>query len=171
VVPPPPPPVHELLPKPAPIDEIWLNIDVATMFGKLNMMIPVKEMCKIPSVSREVLNLLWVLIEKEYPPIILNTMYLDQKKDNSPPFYLSLGMNGLFLNKCMLYSRDYVNVMSLKVMEQIGLKTSRPYGNVCGIDSKRIKVYGLCEHVEVFLIDFPHISLLMNIVVIDVSDA
>jgi hypothetical protein len=62
-----------------------------------------------------------------------------------------------------------INVMSLKVMEQLGLKTTRPYGNVCGIDSKRVKVYGLCEDVEVFLIDFPHISLLMDIVVIDVQ--
>jgi hypothetical protein len=61
--------------------------------------------------------------------------------------------------------------MSLKVMEQLGLKTTRPYGNVCGIDSKRVKVFGVCEDVEVFLIDFPHISLLMDIVVIDVLDA
>jgi hypothetical protein len=71
----------------------------------------------------------------------------------------------------MLDSRASTNVMSLKVMEQLGLKTTRPYGNVCDIDSKRVKVYGLCENVEVFLIDFSHIILLMNIVVIDVSDA
>jgi hypothetical protein len=52
------------------------------------------------------------------------------------------------------------------------LKTAtQPYGNICGIDSKRVKFYGLFEDVEVFLIDFPHISLLMNIVVIDVPDA
>jgi hypothetical protein len=63
------------------------------------------------------------------------------------------------------------NVMSLKVMEQLGLKTTQPYGNVCGIDSKMVKVYGLCEDVEVFLIDFPDISFPMNIVVINVPDA
>jgi hypothetical protein len=61
--------------------------------------------------------------------------------------------------------------MSLKVMEQLGLKTTHPYGNVCGIDSKKVKVYGLIEDVEVYLHDFPHISLIMNIVVIDVPDA
>jgi hypothetical protein len=64
-----------------------------------------------------------------------------------------------------------MNVISLKVMEQLGLKITWPYGNVCGIDYKRVKVYGLCEDVEVFFIDFPHISFLMNIVVIDVLDA
>jgi len=71
----------------------------------------------------------------------------------------------------MLDSDASENVMSLNIMEQIGLKMTRPYGNVCGIDSKRVKVYGLCENVEVFLIDFPHIILLMNIVVIYVMDA
>jgi hypothetical protein len=53
VVPPPPPPVHELLPKPTSTEEeIHLNIDVSTMFGKLNMTIPVTDMCKIPSVRK-----------------------------------------------------------------------------------------------------------------------
>jgi hypothetical protein len=96
-------------------------------------------------------------------------MYLDQQKENIPPLYLSLGMNGLLLNNCMLDSGASGNVMSLKVMEQLALKTNRHYENVCGIDSKRVKVYGLCEDVGVFLIYFPHILLLMNIVVINVS--
>jgi len=54
---PPPPPVHEFLPKPIPTNEIQFNIDVATIFGKLNMTVPVREMCKIPSVRREILKL------------------------------------------------------------------------------------------------------------------
>jgi hypothetical protein len=125
VVPPLPPPVHELLPKPTSTEEeIQLNIDVSAMFGKLNMTVPVTEMCKIPSVRKEVLKLLKVPTKKEDPPIILNTMYLDRQKDNNPPFYLSLGMNGLHLNNCMLDSRASTNVMSLKVMEQLSLKTT-----------------------------------------------
>jgi hypothetical protein len=63
------------------------------------------------------------------------------------------------------------NVMYLKVMEQLGLKTTRPYGNLCGIDSKRVKFYAMCENLEVFMIDFFHINLLMKIVVINVPDA
>jgi hypothetical protein len=72
-------------------------------------------------------------------------MYLDPQKDNNPPFYLSLGMNDLCLNNCMLDFGALVNVMSLKVMEQVGLKTIRPNGNVFGIDSKKVKVYEVCE--------------------------
>jgi hypothetical protein len=119
---------------------------------------------------RGIFKLLQVPTEKEDPPIIFNTMYLDRKRDSNPPFYLSVGMNGLRLNNCMLYFGTSTNAMSLKAMEKIVLNTTQTYGNVCGIDSNRLMVYGICDNVEVFLIDFPHISLLMNIVVIDVSD-
>jgi hypothetical protein len=139
-----------LLPKPTPTDDIQLNIDVASMFGKLNMTVPVTEMCKIPSVKREVLKVLQVPTEKEDPPIILNTMYLDRPRDKNPPFYLSLGMNGLRLNNCMLDSGASTNVMSLKVMEQLGLKTTRPYGNVCGIDSKGSRSLGCVRTLRYF---------------------
>ena len=171
MAPPPSSLVCELLPKPTPTDDIQLNIDVASMFGKLNMTVLVTKMCKIPSMKREVLKILQVPTEKEGPPIILNTMYLDQPRDKYPPFYNSLGMNGLRLNNCMLDSGVSTNIISLTVMKQLGLKTTQPYGNVCGIDSKKIKVLGVSEDIEVFLIDFPHISILMDIVVINVPDA
>jgi hypothetical protein len=80
-------------------------------------------------------------------------------------------MNDLRLNNCMLDSEASTNAISLKVMKQLGLKTNQPYGNVCGIDSRRFDVLGVCEYVEVFLIDFPHINILMDILVIDVPDA
>jgi hypothetical protein len=143
VAPPPPPPICELLPKPTPINDIQLKIDVASMFGKLNMTVPVTEICKIPSVKREILKVLQVPTEKEDPPIILNTMYLDRLRDKNPPFYISLGMKGLYLNNCMFDLGASANVISLKVMKHLGLKTTQPYGNVCGIDSKKVKFLGV----------------------------
>jgi len=70
----------------------------------------------------------------------------------------------------MLDSRALANMMSLKVMKQLGLLTTFPYVNVCGIYSKRVKVYGLIEDVEVYLPDFPHIGLIMNIILNDVPN-
>jgi len=141
------------------------------MLGKINMLVPIVEMCKTPSARREVLKALKVPNEGEYPPMILDTMYQGKQRDENPPFYLSLGVNGLELNNCMLVSGDSTNLMYLNAMEQLGLKTTHPYGNVCSIDSKRVKVYGIIEDVEVYLHDFPHISIIMNIVFIDVLDA
>jgi len=56
-------------------------------------------------------------MEKEDHPIILNIVYLDREKDKNPPFYISLGMNGILLNNCMLDYRASANVLSLKIME------------------------------------------------------
>jgi len=122
-----------------------LNIDVPTMIGKMNMTVPMKKMCKIPSVRREVLKLLKVSTEQEDPPIILNTMYLGCQNDPNPPFYLSMGKDNLILQNCMLDSGSSTNVMSLKFMNKLGLNMTRPYGNFRGISSKKVKVYGLVE--------------------------
>jgi hypothetical protein len=46
--------------------------------------------------------------------------------------------------------------MPLKVMNQLILRTTLPYGNACGIDSKKLKVYSLIEDVKVYLQEFPH---------------
>jgi hypothetical protein len=50
--------VCEFIPKPTPTHDIQLNIDVGSMLGKLNMTVPVTEMCKIPSMKREILKIL-----------------------------------------------------------------------------------------------------------------
>jgi hypothetical protein len=172
VHPPPPPPVHDLLPQPAPSDEeLHLNIDVSPMMGKMNMSVPMVEMCKIPYVTKNVLKALRVQDEARDPPVILNTMYHGNQGEESPPFYLSLGINGFHLDNCMIDYGASTNVMSIKVLKQLGLKTTHPYGNVCGIDSRKVKVYALIEYVEVHLQAFPHMSLTMNIIVIGVPDA
>jgi hypothetical protein len=61
------------------------------------------------------------------------------------PFYVSLLINDLLLHNCMLDSGASTNVMSLKVMNQLGLQITWPYRNVCTMDSREIKVHGLIK--------------------------
>jgi hypothetical protein len=70
----------------------------------------------------------------------------------------------------MLDSGASTNVMTLKVMKQLGLEITRPYGNMCGIDSKAIQVYGLIEDLLVHLARYPEVVIVMDVVVIDVPD-
>jgi hypothetical protein len=63
--------------------------------GKMNMSITIVEMCKIPYVRREVMKELKVPVEGEDHPVILNTIYYKWKRDENPPFYLSLGVDSL----------------------------------------------------------------------------
>lgn len=61
--------------------------------------------------------------------------------------------------------------MPLKVMNQLGLKITKPYRNVCGMDSKKIELCGLAKDLKVSLVAYPDISLLMDVVVVDIPNA
>jgi hypothetical protein len=71
----------------------------------------------------------------------------------------------------MLYFGASSNVMSLKVMNRLGIQITWPYRNVCVVDSRKIKVHGLIKDLQVKLVVYPIISILMDVVVIDVLDA
>jgi len=62
-------------------------------------------------------------------------------------------------------------VMPLKVMNKLGLKINKPYRRICGIDSKKIKTIGLIQDLQVRFVQHPNMSLLMDVVVVDVLDA
>jgi hypothetical protein len=62
-------------------------------------------------------------------------MHYDHTNEERAPFFISLVVNDLFLHNCMLDFGDSTNVMSLKVMNQLGLRITWPYRNVGGIDS------------------------------------
>ena len=60
--------------------------------------------------------------------------------------------------------------MTRKVMEQMGLSISRPYRNLCAMDSREIDVVGIILNFPVKLAAYPDIGVTMDIVVIDVPD-
>ena len=62
------------------------------------------------------------------------------------------------------------NLMSLKVMQKMGLKVTRPYKNVCGFESKAIPTHGVVENVEVCLKEYPKKLVHIDIVVVDIPD-
>jgi hypothetical protein len=70
----------------------------------------------------------------------------------------------------MLGSGASANMMSLKVMEKLGLKVTWPYRNVCGFESRAIPTHGLVENVEVCLGRHPERVIHMDIVVVNVPD-
>jgi hypothetical protein len=83
---------------------------------------------------------------------------------------MTLAMNGKNINNCMLDTGVGANMMSLKVMRQVGLKVTRPYRNVCGFESKAIPTHGVVENVEVRLKEYPEKMVHVDIVVVDVPD-
>jgi len=80
-------------------------------------------------------------------------------------------VNDKVLHNCMLDSGASSNFMTKKVMEQLNLRISRPYHNICAMDSKTIEVHGLIKGLQVHLAVFPDIMFEMDIVVIDALDS
>ena len=56
-------------------------------------------------------------------------------------------------------------------MNQLGIKTTWPYRNVCVMDSREIKVCGMIKDLKVKLGTYLDISLLMDVMVIEVMNA
>jgi hypothetical protein len=83
---------------------------------------------------------------------------------------MMLAMNDKSLNNCMLDTGAGANMMSLKVMRQMGLKVTRPYRNVCGFESKAIPTHRVVENVEVCLKEYSEKVVHIDIVVVDVPD-
>ena len=55
-------------------------------------------------------------------------------------------------------------------MEQLNLKTTRPYPNVCAMDSREVDVVGIILNHQVRLAKYPNIHIAIDILVIDVLD-
>ncbi|CAF4291091.1 unnamed protein product, partial [Adineta steineri] len=56
-------------------------------------------------------------------------------------------------------------------MNQLNLKITRPYKNVCAMDSREVEVHGIILGLQLKLAAYPKITFQMDILVIDVPDA
>ena len=53
-------------------------------------------------------------------------------------------------------------------MNQLGIKNTQPYHNICVMDSREIKSEGLIKDLKVSLIAYPDISIMMDVLLVDV---
>jgi len=151
-------------------NDIDLNIDINGVLAKINVHVPLKEIIKIPLMKSGFEKLFKVQGEPIDPPIMLQANHFIPQYDEHLLLFISLQVNNKLLNNCMLESGVGAHIMSLKVMRQLGLETTIPYRNVCGIESRSIPTHGIVENVKVHLDRYPEMIFLIDIVVIDVLD-
>ena len=68
---------------------------------------------------------------------------MHEKFWKNPLFFITLVINDLYLHNCILDFGVAINIMPLTIMKQLGLEITRPYRNVCGLDSKPIVFHGV----------------------------
>jgi hypothetical protein len=66
----------------------------------------------------------------------------------------------------MFDSRTSTNVMTLKVMNKLGLAISKPYRNVQAMDSREVQVCRVIKGFELCLQEYPNRVLTMDVVMI-----
>ena len=86
-----------------------------------------------------------------------------------PPFYLSLNVHDMVVHNAMLDSGASHNLMPKGVVESLGLEVTRPYKDLYSFDSRRVKCLGLIKDMVVTLNKFPTKTIVMDVVVADIS--
>jgi hypothetical protein len=142
-----------------------MEFDLTNWVSNVKVPVPFTDLAKVPSINMELKEA--VGIEQTNQPnrvvennedclVVLQAMTQEGERNGSHlPFFISLIVNDLLLHNCMLDFGVSTNVMSLKVMNQLGLKTTRPYKNVHSMDSREIKVCGLIKDLHVKLVAYP----------------
>ena len=59
-----------------------------------------------------------------------------------------------------------MNLMPLRIMKEMGLEGTHPYGNICGIDYRSVQAYGLIKKLKADLFACPDLNTMMDVVVI-----
>jgi hypothetical protein len=104
------------------------------------------------------------------PPIMLQSDHFRVQYSENRLFFMTLIMNNKRLNNYMLDIGEGANIMSFKVMQQLGLKVTHPYKNVCGFESKAIPTHGVVENVEICLKEYPEKVIHIDIVIVYIPD-
>jgi hypothetical protein len=153
------------LPQPFPKpsnDRTNLNTSMAHILQKVKR---IRGMLEIPSLKKQTPDDQQLFEEISTP---LETGHFEQNEQTT--FLTSLLIDDLCLHKCMLDSESSVNMMSLKVMNHLGLEVIGPCANVSRFESKGIEVYDLMGGLEVHLVDYPDFPVIMDVVVVDIPD-
>jgi hypothetical protein len=166
-----PPPMNILLPKnPPKTKRVNLNVSFEGALSKMHVIVPLREVIKVPFVKERFDNFFKGSDGPMGPPIMLQYYHFRFHYDEHPPLFITLLMNNKCLKNCMKDSGAGANMMALKVMQKLGLKVTRPYRNVCGFYYRAIPTHGVIENVELFLGRYPKRVIHMEIVVVDVPD-
>jgi ribonuclease HI len=147
-------------------------------FQNIRIPVPLSELVKNEDFKRSLSKLLQsesphpptdsVNLQDEKPAVILGPM-VEDKDDSSPPFYKSLNIHDKVLHNCLMDSGASHNLMPKIVMEELGLEVTRTYHDLYSFDSRRVQCLGVIKDLAVSLFHLPMKSVVMDIVVADVS--
>jgi hypothetical protein len=154
------------------------DIDLTGWANNAKVPVPLVEIVKIPVFKQQIGKALGFEVTdsasqcqrtKNDPPLFLSSTF--GSNGQHEPFFVSLVVTDWILHNCMMDTGAGMNVMSLEVANKMGLKTSRPYRNVCAFDSQEIPTIGVIKDLQVHLARHPDVMITMDVVVLDIPAA
>jgi hypothetical protein len=140
---------------PIPLDELAKNLVYRKQITKVIG-------CSYLESQSDVINL------KYDKPNITFGPHFEGARDTVTPFYITLNVHDRLLHNYMLDSRASHNVMPKTIMDRLGLKITRPYGDLYSFDSRRVKCMVMIKYLVVTLAQVPIKSVLMDVVIVDI---
>lgn len=163
-------------------------IDMLSILSQITVKVPLSELLRIPEHKEKAIA--WVDnihnsvtcdepqakalkgegtqgITSQIPPIYLDSS-VNASLENIDPFFLSVLVNGMKLRNCMIDSGASNTVMSLKIMESLGLKVDTVQGRCCAMDQREVPVIGTINAMPYRLAAYPEKELTMSVLVVDI---
>jgi hypothetical protein len=87
-----------------------------------------------------------------------------------PPFYISVENHDVALHNCLVDTGATNNIMSLAVMEALGMsctKYCKTGESIYAIDSRQVPAYGEIKEFYAWITVAPHIITIFNIIMVD----
>lgn len=105
---------------------------------------------------------------QEDKPVVFFGPHVEGVDSSTPTFYISLSIHDFILHNSMLDFGASHNVMPMSVMKLLNLQVTKPYRDVYSFDSNKFKCLGVIKDMVVLLAQIPAISLVMDVVVVDI---
>jgi hypothetical protein len=146
-----------------------INIDLKSYFSKSHISIPFLEFVNITSQRKKIKQIMGLGEGKEESSnntsVILKIVENGGLNGGHGPFYISLQVNNLLFQNCLLDSGASTNVMPLKTMQQLLLKVKRPYQNICSMDRREVEVLDVIKNLVVRLNIYLDVSVMTDVVI------
>jgi len=158
-------------------EKIVGNFNLENEINKIKIPIPLVELAKNPTYKKKIPKSI-SFSEDEIQADVINLEddkmnivfgpHFEGVKDIVATFYITLTLFNKLLHKCMLDSRASHNVIPEAIMDKLGLKITRPYGDLYSFDSRKVKCIGMIKDLVVNLAQIPTKIILMDVVVANI---
>jgi hypothetical protein len=141
-------------------DKALGNFNLENEISKIIIPIPLVELAKNPVYRKQIAKMINfseeesqtdVINLEDDKPILVFGPHIEGTRDTVAPFYITLTLFDHLLHNYMLDSGASHNVMPKAIMEKLGLKITRPYGDFYSFDSRKVKYIGMIKDLVVNL--------------------